>query len=152
MVRRILGQPRSTVDLREVVRQGKLMLAELCKYGGSFDLATQWLVYLDRLDRTMCATVLANIDHPFAIHVAGEDACLLQELDSISEDDITSLDDFQCYVKLSRGGEPPEFARSVRAATALASSQRETSARKTESSFPLPQTCRAGRPECSPGP
>jgi hypothetical protein len=165
VARRILGQPRSTLDLREVVQQGKLllvstasgvvgadlseligivllglfeaalaeqaflpfeqrrrylvlidefqvyrnanyqgMLAELRKYGGSFALATQSLTYLDRLDRTLRATVLANIDHLFAFHMAGEDARLLHELDGILEDDITSLDDFQCYVKLSLGG------------------------------------------------
>ncbi len=165
VARRILGQPRSTLDLREVVRQGKLllvstasgvvgadlseligivllglfeaalaeqasvpfeqrrrylvlidefqvyrnanyqaMLAELRKYGGSFALATQSLAYLDRLDRTLRATVLANIDHLFAFHMAGEDARLLHELDGILEEDVTSLDDFQCYVKLSLGG------------------------------------------------
>jgi hypothetical protein len=80
------------------------MLAELRKYGGSFALATQSLAYLDRLDRTLRATVLANIDHLFAFHIAGEDARLLHELDGIGEDDITALDDFQCYVKLSLGG------------------------------------------------
>ena len=165
VARRILGQPRSTVDLREVVRSGQLllintasgvvgadlseligivllglfeaalaeqaalppeqrrrylvlidefqvyrganyqgMLAELRKYGGSFALATQSLAYLDRLERTLRATVLANIDHLFAFHMAGEDARLLHELDGIAEDDITNLDDFQCYVKLSLGG------------------------------------------------
>ncbi len=165
VARRILGQPRSTLDLRELMRQGKLllvstasgvvgadlseligivllglfeaalaeqasvpfeqrrrylvlidefqvyrnanyqgMLAELRKYGGSFALATQSLAYLDRLDRTLRATVLANIDHLFAFHMAGEDARLLHELDGILEDDITALDDFQCYVKLSLGG------------------------------------------------
>ena len=165
VARRILGQPRSTIDLREVIRSGKLllintasgvvgadlseligivllglfeavlaeqaalspalrrrylvlidefqvyrganyqgMLAELRKYGGSFALATQSLAYLDRLERTLRATVLANIDHLFAFHMAGEDARFLYELDGIAEDDITNLDDFQCYVKLSLGG------------------------------------------------
>ncbi len=80
------------------------MLAELRKYGGSFALATQSLAYLDRLDRTLRANVLANIDHLFAFHMAGEDARLLHELDGILEEDITGLDDFQCYVKLSLGG------------------------------------------------
>src|SRR6267154_215749 len=61
------------------------MLAELRKYGGSFALATQSLAYLDRLDRTLRATVLANIDHLFAFHMAGEDARLLHELDGIAE-------------------------------------------------------------------
>src|SRR5256714_9791893 len=166
VARRILGQPRSTLDLREVVRQGRLllvstasgaagadlseligivllglfeaalavqasgpfeqrrrylvlidefqvyrnanyqgMLAELRKYGGRFRLATQSLAYLDRLDRTLRATVLSNIDHFFAFHMAGEDARLLHELDGILEEDVTSLDDFQCYVKLSLGGQ-----------------------------------------------
>jgi len=172
VARRILGQPRSTLDLREVIRQGQLllvstasgvigadlsellgivllglfqaalaeqaavpreqrrrylvlidefqvyrdanyqgMLAELRKYGGSFALATQSLAYLDRLDRTLQATVLANVDHLFAFHMAGEDARLLHELDGIAEDDITNLDDFQCYVKLSlRGHRLPVFS------------------------------------------
>jgi hypothetical protein len=165
VARRILGQPRSTIDLREVVRSGRLllvntasgvvgadlseligivflglfeaalseqadlspeqrrrylvlidefqvyrganyqgMLAELRKYGGSFALATQSLAYLDRLERTLRATVLANIDHLFAFHMAGEDAHLLHELEGIDEADITNLDDFQCYVKLSLHG------------------------------------------------
>ncbi len=165
VARRILGQPRSTIDLREVIRSGKLllintasgvvgadlseligivllglfevalaeqaalapeqrrrylvlidefqvyrganyqgMLAELRKYGGSFALATQSLAYLDRLERTLRATVLANIDHLFAFHMAGEDARLLHELDGIAEEEVTNLDDFQCYVKLSLGG------------------------------------------------
>jgi hypothetical protein len=165
VARRILGQPRSTIDLREVIRLGKLllintasgvvgadlseligivllglfeaalaeqaalsptlrrrylvlidefqvyrganyqgMLAELRKYGGSFALATQSLAYLDRLERTLRATVLANIDHLFAFHMAGEDARLLHELDGIEEEEVTNLDDFQCYVKLSLHG------------------------------------------------
>ncbi len=165
VARRILGQPRSTINLREVVRSGQHllistasgvvgtdlseligivllglfesalaeqadqpfeqrrrylvlidefqvyrganyqgMLAELRKYGGSFALATQSLAYLDRLDGTLRATVLANIDHLFAFHMAGEDARLLHELEGISEEDITNLDDFQCYVKLSLHG------------------------------------------------
>ncbi len=175
VARRILGQPRSTIDLREVIRAGQLllintasgmvgsdlseligivllglfeaalaeqaalspalrrrylvlidefqvyrganyqsMLAELRKYGGSFALATQSLAYLDRLDRTPRATVLANIDHLFAFHMAGEDARLLHELDGITDEDITNLDDFQCYVKLSlHGHRLPVFSLNV---------------------------------------
>ena len=48
--------------------------------------------------------MLANIDHLFAFHMAGEDAHLLHELEGIDEADITNLDDFQCYVKLSLHG------------------------------------------------
>jgi hypothetical protein len=195
--RRILGQPRSSIDLGEVIRRGQVllvstasgvvgvdisaligatlldlfqatlaeqaryqegqrrrflvlidefqvfggvnyqgMLAELRKYGGSFALATQSLSYLDRFDRTLRPTVLANVDHIFAFDMAGEDARLLHELDGIEEQDITNLDDFQCYVKLSLGGrrlpvfslnlDPPpkpdsELAQSVR----LRSQQRD---------------------------
>ncbi len=36
--------------------------------------------------------------------MAGEDARLLHELDGIAEEDMTTLDDFQCYVKLSLHG------------------------------------------------
>lgn len=113
------------------------MLAELRKYGGSFGLATQSLSYLDRFDRTLRPTVLANVDHIFAFDMAGEDARLLHELDGVEEGDITNLDDFQCYVKLSLGGrrlpvfslrlDPPprsdaELAQRVR----LRSQQRDT--------------------------
>src|SRR5207244_11599321 len=67
------------------------MLAELRKYGGSFALATQSLAYLDQLDRTLRATVLANIDHLFAFPMEGDEARLLLELDGIEEDDISHL-------------------------------------------------------------
>ncbi len=163
--RRILGQPRSTINFTEIIRSGKIllvstasgivgadvsallgatllglfqvtlaeqaevsraerrhflalidefqvyqgadfgtMLAGLRKYGGSFGLATQSLSYLDRLDRTLRSTVLSNVDQLFAFAMSGEDAHILHELDSIEEDDITNLDDFTCYAKLSVGG------------------------------------------------
>jgi hypothetical protein len=163
--RRILGQPRSTINFTEVIRSGKIllvstasgivgadvsaligatllglfhvtlaeqaeltrakrqqflalidefqvyqgadfstMLAGLRKYGGSFGLATQSLSYLDRLDRTLRPTVLSNVDHLFAFAMSGEDARMLHELEGIEEDDITNLDDFTCYVKMSLEG------------------------------------------------
>jgi DNA helicase HerA-like ATPase len=163
--RRILGQPRSTINFTEIIRTGKIllvstasgvvgadvsalvgatllglfhvtlaeqaelqrearrhflvlidefqvfqgadfgtMLAELRKYGGSFGLATQSLAYLDRLDHTLRSTVLSNVDHLFAFTMSGEDARLLHELNGIGEDDITNLDDFTCYARLSVGG------------------------------------------------
>ena len=80
------------------------MLAGLRKYGGSFGLATQSLSYLDRLDRTLRSTVLSNVDHLFAFAMSGEDARMLHELDGIEEDDITNLDDFTCYAKVSLQG------------------------------------------------
>ena len=161
--RRILGQPRSTIDLGDVVRHGKILLvsaasgivgadiaalvgatilglfqatlseqvqlpleqrrhflvlvdefqffgganyqtglAELRKMGGHFGLATQSLEYLDKLDRTLRSTVLANVDHLFAFDMSGTDARLLEhELEGVNVADITTLDDFQCYARLS---------------------------------------------------
>ena len=161
--RRILGQPRSTINLSEVVRQGRILLvsaasgvvgediaaligatilgifqaalaeqahlplkerrhylvlvdefqffgganyqaglAELRKMGGHFGLATQSLEYLDTLDRTLRSTVLANVDHLFAFAMSGMDAHLLErELEGVDVGDITTLDDFQCYARLS---------------------------------------------------
>ncbi len=161
--RRILGQPRSTINLAEVVRHGRILLvsaasgvvgediaaligatilglfqaglaeqaqlplterrhflvlvdefqffgganyqtglAELRKMGGHFGLATQSLDYLDKLDRTLRSTVLANVDHLFAFAMSGMDAHLLErELEDVDVGDITTLDDFQCYARLS---------------------------------------------------
>ncbi len=173
--RRILGQPRSTMNFTELIRSGKIllvstasgvvgadvsallgatllglfhvslaeqaevsraerghflalidefqvyqgadfgtMLAGLRKYGGSFGLATQSLAYLDRLDRALRSTVLSNVDHLFAFAMSGEDARMLHELDGIEEDDITNLDDFTCYAKLSlQGRRLPVFLLSL---------------------------------------
>jgi len=163
--RRILGQPRSTINFKEVIRSGKIMLvstasgvvgtdvsallgatllglfhvtlaeqsertqeerkqflalidefqvyqgadfstmlAGLRKYGGSFGLATQSLSYLDRLDRTLRPTVLSNVDHLFAFAMSGEDARMVHTLSGVEEDDITNLDDFACYARLSLHG------------------------------------------------
>jgi hypothetical protein len=163
--RRILGQPRSTINFTEIIRSGNIllvstasgivgadvsaligatllglfhvtlaeqaelarakrrqflalidefqvyqgadfstMLAGLRKYGGSFGLATQSLSYLDRLDSTLRPTVLSNVDHLFAFAMSGEDARMLHEFDGIEEDDITNLDDFTCYAKMSLQG------------------------------------------------
>jgi hypothetical protein len=161
--RRILGQPRSTLNLAEVVHHGTILLvsaasgvvgediaalvgatilglfqaalaeqvqrplqerrhflilvdefqffgganyqmglAELRKMGGHFGLATQSLEYLDTLDRTLRSTVLANVDHLFAFAMSGADARLLErELEGVDIRDITTLDDFQCYARLS---------------------------------------------------
>jgi hypothetical protein len=166
--RRMLGQPRSTIDLAEIVRQEKIllikgasgdvggdlaalmvsllvglfqvalaeqarllpehrrrffvlidefqvlsgidyqsMLAELRKYGGSFALATQSLTYLDHLDRrgdrTLRATVLANVDQLFAFAMSADDARLLR-LDGVEPEDIIGLSDYACYARLSLGG------------------------------------------------
>jgi len=77
-------------------------LAELRKMGGHFGLATQSLDYLDKLDRTLRSTVLANVDHLFAFAMSGMDAHLLErELEGVDVGDITTLDDFQCYARLS---------------------------------------------------
>lgn len=162
--RYILGQPRSTVDLSELIRQEKLvlincasgeigsnlaallgsvliglfqitlaeqarqrpdarhpflvlidefqalaginyqsMLAELRKYGGTFGLATQSLAYLDRFDRALRATVMANVEHLFAFAMAADDARLLR-LDGVEPEDITSLPNYTCYARLALEG------------------------------------------------
>ena len=164
VARRILGQAQTSVNFREIIRQGKIllvstasgvvgadisaflgatllgllqttlaeqaalppdarrpmvmlidefqvyngvnyqtMLAELRKYGGSFGLATQSLSYLDRFERSLRQTVLANIDHLFAFTMAVEDAHMLG-LEEVEEADVTMLDDYQCYACLSVGG------------------------------------------------
>ena len=164
MISRILGQPRSSLDLNEIIRQNKIvlfscasgevgadmaalfgslfvgffqaalqeqarvhpserhrflvlidefqalagvnyqvMLAELRKYGGSFALATQSLSYLDRFERTLRATVLANVEHIFSFAMADEDARLLR-LPGIEPDDVTQLPNYACYVRLALDG------------------------------------------------
>ncbi len=164
IISRILGQPRSSIDLSEIIRQNKIvlfscasgeigadmaalfgslfvgffqsalqeqarlhpaerhrffvlidefqalsgvnyqvMLAELRKYGGSFALATQSLAYLDRFERTLRATVLANVEHIFAFAMADEDARLLR-LPGIEPDDVTQLPSYACYVRLTLNG------------------------------------------------
>lgn len=82
------------------------MLAELRKYGGSFALATQSLTYLDHIshrDRTLRATVLANIDHLFAFAMSADDARLLH-LDGVEPADIMGQSDYECYARLSLHG------------------------------------------------
>ncbi len=82
------------------------MLAELRKYGGSFALATQSLAYLEKVSDTLRSTVLANVDQLFAFDMSGEDAkMMLPELDGVVEEvDITNLDNYTCYAKLSLDG------------------------------------------------
>jgi len=82
------------------------MLAELRKYGGSFALATQSLAYLEKVSDTLRSTVLANVDQLFAFDMSGEDAkMMLPELDGVvDEKDITNLDNYTCYAKLSLDG------------------------------------------------
>ena len=164
VARRILGQPRSTLNLTQIIRQGQIllvstaagvvgadistligsfllglfhvtlaeqaelhqtqrrhylalidefqvyqgvdwntMLAELRKAGGSFGLATQSLAYLDKMDKTLRATVMANIDHLFAFAMAAEDARLLRELEGIEVEDITNLNNYMRHVRASLG-------------------------------------------------
>ena len=167
--RAILGQARSTIDLRETIRDGGIllvstaqgavgrdvaalvgssilnlvdgvireqgslppeqrrgalvvvdemqtmpgvdyesMLSELGKFGANFILATQSLAKLEDLSRTMRDTVLANVGCLAAFQMAGTDARqLVWELgkERVSEDDVTSLDVHQCYVRATVGVE-----------------------------------------------
>lgn len=79
------------------------MLAEMRKYGGTFALATQSLAYLDRFEKTLRATVLANVEHVFAFAMASEDARLLH-LPGVEPEDIIQLPDYTCYARLSLAG------------------------------------------------
>jgi hypothetical protein len=162
--RRMLGQPRSTIDLGAVIREEKIllvncasgevggdlaaligsllvglfqvalaeqarldvanrhrvlilidefqalagvdyqtMLAELRKYGGAFALATQSLAYLERIERTLRATVLANTEHIFAFAMSPDDARLLH-LDGVEPEDLTRLPDYECYARIGLDG------------------------------------------------
>ena len=172
--RAVLGQPRSTIDPRETIREGGIllvstaqgavgrdvaalvgssvlnlvdgvireqgslppqqrrgtlvvvdemqtmpgvdyesMLSELGKFGANFilatqSLATQSLAKLEDLSRTMRDTVLANVGCLAAFQMAGTDARqLVWELgkERVSEDDVTSLDVHQCYVRATVGVE-----------------------------------------------
>ena len=55
------------------------------------------------MDKTLRATVMANIDHLFAFAMAAEDARLLRELEGVEVEDITNLDNYMCYVRASLG-------------------------------------------------
>ncbi len=82
------------------------MLSELGKFGANFILATQSLAKLEDLSRTMRDTVLANVGCLAAFQMAGTDARqLVWELgkERVSEDDVTSLDVHQCYVRATVG-------------------------------------------------
>ncbi|MDE2842715.1 MAG: type IV secretory system conjugative DNA transfer family protein, partial [Chloroflexota bacterium] len=94
------------------------MLSELGKFGASFILATQSLGKLEDLSRTMRDTVLANVGCLAAFQMAGTDARqLVWELgkERVSEDDVTSLDVHQCYVRATVGTERMDaFSMAVR--------------------------------------
>jgi hypothetical protein len=117
------------------------ILSELAKYGANLVLATQSLARLEALDReqgrALRATVFANLDGLFAFHTSAEDAAyLVRELGGgIDEADLLELGEYQCYAKLSAGGErlpvfslrldpPPAGDPAVGEALAAASAQR----------------------------
>src|SRR2546428_10247745 len=84
-------------------------LAELAKDGASLVLATQSLGALDTVDpqRGLRNTVFENVDHLFAFNCSAEDARQLAlELGApIEPADLVELGDYQCYARLSSGGE-----------------------------------------------
>jgi hypothetical protein len=116
------------------------ILSELAKYGANLILATQSLGRLDALDRpgerALKATIFANLDGLFAFHTSAEDArYLVPELGgeaALDVADLTELGEYQCYAKLSTGGErvpaflvqldPPPVGDPVLAATLAAAS------------------------------
>ena len=116
------------------------ILSELAKYGANLILATQSLGRLDALDRpgerALKATIFANLDGLFAFHTSAEDArYLVPELggeEALAVADLTELGEYQCYAKLSTGGErvpaflvrldPPPVGDPALAATLAAAS------------------------------
>jgi hypothetical protein len=84
-------------------------LAELAKYGASLVLATQSLGALDAVNpqRGLRNAVLANVGDLFAFNCSAEDArSLALELGApIEPTDLIELGDYQCYARLSTGGE-----------------------------------------------
>ena len=92
-------------------------LAELSKFGASIVLSTQSLARLEVLDRdhvrALKSTIFANIDGLFVFNVSAEDArYLIHELGSgLTEEDLGSLGDYDCYARLQTGGQPlPVFS------------------------------------------
>ena len=128
------------------------MLSELGKFGASFILATQSLAKLDDLSRTMRDTILANIGCLAVFQVSGSDArTLVWELgkDRVSEDDITSLPVYHCYVRATvgtdrmdafsvavrkpEGGDPERAARIRAGAASYVTEVRDLAAGEPES-------------------
>lgn len=116
------------------------ILAELAKYGANLVLATQSLTRLEALDReqgrSLRAMVFANLDGLFAFHTSAEDArYLAPELGgAVDVQDLVELGDYQCYARLSVGGErlpafsvrldpPPASDLALQATLAAASAQ-----------------------------
>ncbi len=77
------------------------MLSELVKYGASFVLVAQGLSKLDAIDRQLAPAIFSNIDGLTVFQVSAEDARrLAPELGGgIEIEDLTGLDDFECYAR-----------------------------------------------------
>jgi hypothetical protein len=122
------------------------VVGELAKYGGNLVLATQSLASLEVLDRTqdraLRAKLFSNIDGLFVFQTSAEDArYLVPELgDGVDVQDLISLPDHQCYVRVNARGEtlptfsvrldpPPDSDAAIHAALAAASAARYGRAR-----------------------
>jgi hypothetical protein len=79
-------------------------LAELRKYGATFFLATQSPEYLVKLDSMLLPTVLANVRQVVAFHMSAKDAYTLHRELGVEEEDILTLDQHMCYIKLTYAG------------------------------------------------
>ena len=114
--RAILGQSRSTIDLRRTLLEGGILFVSTAR--ASFVLATQSLRKLDDLSPTMRDTLLANVGCLAVFQVSGRDAReLVWELgrERLSEDDIVGQTVHHCYVRASVGTERlPAFSMTVR--------------------------------------
>ena len=94
------------------------MLSEVGKFGGALTVATQSLTKLDELGPSLRDVLLANNGLLVVFQVAAVDAeRLVGELDStrITEDDITSLPVYHCYVRTTANGQRmPAFSMELK--------------------------------------
>ncbi|HET8626606.1 MAG TPA: hypothetical protein VFL91_04275, partial [Thermomicrobiales bacterium] len=89
------------------------LLAGQAKHGANVHFATQSLARLDRApgdgERALRDAVFDNIRGLFAFHTSAESArALMPELggeDEVDVEDLVSLDDYRCYMRVSRGAE-----------------------------------------------
>lgn len=76
-------------------------IAELRKYGAAIMLATQDLEYLRKLDPTLRNRIFANIQQIFCFRLSNEDAKILAGELGISAEEVTMLDLYMCYARLT---------------------------------------------------
>lgn len=91
-----------------------LLLAEMRKFGAAAILATQSFEYLHKLDHALLPTVLANVQQLMIYGMSAADAWTIHRELGVSAEDIISLDQYECYIKMSHAGrQMPPFSLHV---------------------------------------